>query len=138
MIGKIYIKSNSLVIIAAIATSVMATAASAQTVVIPQDVLKLPVGTLYALPNTNVYGLTRTPQGFTYKNNTYVIPCNNVTKSGGHGNATLNCKSQEGFELRFEWIDMKQIKFEAWQSMASKAGQKQNKPGEAKQILTRR
>lgn len=129
---------KTLSVIAAVAASFTATAASAQAVT-PQQVLALPVGTKYVGPATYDVALVRTAQGFNVvEKGKVVLVCNNVTKAGGRGNATINCATAKGVQGRFEWIDMKSVKTEMWTSMAAKAGQTQNKPADIKIILTRR
>lgn len=113
---------------AAIATCATAVSAAPQ-LVTPEQVLKLPVGTTYSYTAGSVPKVVRTPKGFnTTLADGEIIECNNVTKSGGHGNATVNCTSRRKMEIRFEWIDINSMKFEGWENMAAKAGQKQNKP----------
>lgn len=121
---------KALGVIAAIAVSSTASAAMAQAapkqeVVTPEQVLKIPVGTKYV---AGASSLTRTAQGFNFSEKDAKAVCNNVTKAGGRGNATINCTTNSKLELRFEWININNIKAQGWDSMAAKAGQTQNKP----------
>lgn len=129
-------KSNTFVIFATIAASVIATAASAQTVT-PQDVLNLPVGTKYVTPAGKAGQFTRTANGFKYAENTKSLDCNNVTKAGGKGNATINCKHSSGEEYRFEWADINKVKMDTWDNLAAKTGNSGYKPPKFSVVLTR-
>jgi hypothetical protein len=125
-------------IAAAIAASVTATTASAQTVT-PEQVLKLPVGTKYVLPSPSHNNqIARTAKGFTYSQTGVAFECNNVTRAGGRGNATINCTSPTKMEFRFEWLDINRVKIEIWANMAAKAGQTQHKAPQLSGILVRK
>lgn len=67
-----------------------------------------------------------------------VVQCNNVGAAGGRGNATVNCALVHGQQVRFEWTTNNTVKYEYWVNMAAKAGQTQNKPGQATATLTAR
>jgi len=121
----------------AIVVSTLASGAAAQSVT-PEQVSKLPVGTKYVGPGRGTPTLKRTTTGFVYSEAGGSITCNNITKAGGHGNATINCTAANKVEFRFEWIDMNSVKAESWKDMAAKAGQKQNKPAQFKATLIRK
>lgn len=122
---------------AAIAASTVATGAAAQSVT-PEQVLQLPVGTKYGIPGRSDLRVIRTAKGFDYISGDLSVECNNVTKSGGRGNANINCTTASTKEeVRLEWIDMDNMIFELWENMAAKTGQKQHKPAQFKTIFKR-
>lgn len=129
---------NIKILAAAAAISTCATAASAAPqLVTPEQVLKLPVGTTYH-DKEGAIAVVRTAKGFNIRGPLFeTIECNNVTKSGGHGNATVNCTAKNKAEFRFEWIDINYMKIEIWENMAAKAGAKKYKPTLATDFLYR-
>ena len=130
-------KMNMFAVAAAIAASTVATGASAQTVT-PESVLKLPVGASFVNAQHPRTSIVRTAQGFNFVEGATTVVCNNVTKAGGRGNATVNCTAPNKNEIRFEWIDANSMKVEAWENMAAKAGQTQNKPPRISAIFKRK
>ena len=126
----------------------------------PDDVKALPIGTSFVgIPSGEfVKGtpipqnkgseveLLRTADGFTYihanegrgGSEAQKVVCNNITRSGGKGNANINCELPGGKQIRFEWLDLDKVKYEYWFSMKDKAGQTQNKPGQASVTLVKK
>ncbi len=142
-----------------IGLSLSATSALAATVT-PEQVTALPLGTAFsAVPsgqfengkpiaqnNGNEVRLVRTADGFTYfhadngrgASEAQKAVCNNISKAGGKGNATINCEFAGGKQIRFEWLDLDKIKYEYWFSMATKAGQTQHQQSQASATLTKK
>jgi hypothetical protein len=139
--------------------SLTATSALAATVT-PEQVKALPLGTAFSgLPsgqfesgkpipqnNGNEVRLIRTADGFIYfhadggrgASEAQKVVCNNISKAGGKGNATINCDFAGGKQIRFEWLELDKIKYEYWFSMATKAGQTQHQQSQASATLTKK
>lgn len=128
------------------------------TTVTPDDIKSLPIGTLYsghatgefeqgqAIPNdgkTNQIILVLTKRGFTYihpqagqdGSETQRVPCNDIGKAGGVGNAIVGDELPNGTQVRFEWLNLDQIKYEYWFSLSHKSGRQKNKPAQASATL---
>ena len=131
---------------------------SALALTTPEQIKELPVGTTFsgipagefskvgAIPqdSSSLVQLVRTSEGFSYVHagssgaDAPKAVCNDIGKAGGKGNATVNCALAGGEQLRFEWLDTDHVQYEYWFSMAHKAGQTRNNPGQATATLTRR
>lgn len=123
----------------------------------PEQIKSLPVGTTFSgipagkfskdgdIPqdSSSQVQLVRTSDGFAYVHaggsgaDAPKAVCNDISKAGGKGNATVNCALAGGKQLRFEWLDADHVQYEYWFSMADKAGQTHNKPAQASTTLTR-
>ncbi len=90
--------------------------------------------------------LVRTADGYTYFHahggrgaaEAEKVVCNNISKAGGKGNATINCELAGGKQVRFEWLELDKVKYEYWFSMKDKAGQTQNRPAQASGTLVKK
>lgn len=126
----------------------------------PEQVKALPIGTAFVgipagefVKGTSIpqnkgseVELLRTADGYTYVHadggrggaEALKVACNDITRSGGKGNANINCELPGGKQIRFEWLDLDKVKYEYWFSMKDKAGQTQNKPGQAAATLAKK
>lgn len=123
------------------------------------EVKGLPVGTLYSGQPTGVFDkggpelregegnevmLIRTETGFTYIRSlggqgaaaAQKVPCNEMGKSGGVGNAVVSCALSDGSLVRFEWLDLGNVKYDYWFDRQHQSGQKRHKPAQATAALT--
>lgn len=128
--------------------------------VTPEQVTALPIGAAFVgVPSGQFVSGTSIPQGTesevelvrTADGYTYIhadggrggaeaqkVACNNISKSGGKGNATINCELAGGKQVRFEWLAVDKVKFEYWFSMKDKAGKTQHRPAQASTTLAKR
>lgn len=146
--------------LAALCVSLTLPAVSAMAATVtPEQVKALPLGTAFAGIPTGEFAagaaipsgkgsevqLVRTADGYTYVHanggrgaaDAQKVICNDISKAGGKGNATINCALPGDKQLRFEWTDIDNVKYEYWFSMKHKAGQTQNRQSQASATLTK-
>lgn len=145
----------------ALCACLLLSAGNTMAATVTQDQIKaLPVGTTYVGMPTGEFNkgatiqqnsgaevrLVRTEEGYTYIHahagrgaaGAQTVPCNTIGKSGGTGNATIGCALVHGQVLRFEWLDLDNVKYEYWFSKKDMAGLTQNKPARASATLTKK